>query len=287
MDMFLAVLGIVWIAAAVIQDLKSREVANWINFSLVIFALAYRSFYWIFSGEQMFFLSGILGLAIFFIVAHLFYYLRLFAGGYAKLLIALGAILPTAGGYYENALIMLFFILVLLAGGGVYSFCYSILLSFISWNKFLKEFKVQVRKNAFYLVIAAIVSAVLATFSMFSGDFVSALASVLIILISALYVYVKAVESACLIYEVSPDKLSEGDWLASELIVKGRKINPFWEGISQEEIEFIKKNYKSKVKIKGGVPFTPAFLIAFIAVLYVSYFVGFDFMLERLMRFIA
>ena len=188
MDMFLAVLGIVWIAAAVIQDLKSREVANWINFSLVIFALAYRSFYWIFSGEQMFFLSGILGLAIFFIVAHLFYYLRLFAGGDAKLLIALGAILPTAGGYYENALIMLFFILVLLAGGGVYSFCYSILLSFISWNKFLKEFKVQVRKNAFYLVIAAIVSAVLATFSMFSGDFVSALASVLIILISVLFI---------------------------------------------------------------------------------------------------
>ena len=29
---------------AVVQDLKKREIANWVNFSLIIFALGFRFF---------------------------------------------------------------------------------------------------------------------------------------------------------------------------------------------------------------------------------------------------
>jgi Flp pilus assembly protein protease CpaA len=46
---FLIVLAVVWIGAATICDLKSREVPNWINFSLIIFALGFRFFYSLFS----------------------------------------------------------------------------------------------------------------------------------------------------------------------------------------------------------------------------------------------
>ena len=41
-NLFLIILGLVWIIGAVLQDLKRREVDNLWNFSLIFFALAYR-----------------------------------------------------------------------------------------------------------------------------------------------------------------------------------------------------------------------------------------------------
>jgi len=83
---FLFVLAFVWMIFAVVQDLKTREVANWLNFSLIGFALAYRAFYSSFTGEWMFLGFGFLGFLMFFILAHVFYYSKVFAGGDAKLL---------------------------------------------------------------------------------------------------------------------------------------------------------------------------------------------------------
>ena len=62
---FLFFLGLVWTIFAVVQDMKNREVANWLTFSLIGFALAYRGFYSSFSGNWMFFVYGLLGLGFF------------------------------------------------------------------------------------------------------------------------------------------------------------------------------------------------------------------------------
>ncbi|MBI2056754.1 hypothetical protein HYT91_00690 [Candidatus Pacearchaeota archaeon] len=47
---FLVALALVWMIFAVVQDLKKREIANWVNFSLIIFALGFRFFYSLFNG---------------------------------------------------------------------------------------------------------------------------------------------------------------------------------------------------------------------------------------------
>ncbi|MBU2053223.1 MAG: prepilin peptidase [Nanoarchaeota archaeon] len=92
---FLIVLGFVWIIFASVQDLKNKEVANWLNFSLIIFALGFRFFYSLFyRGGFSFFYQGLIGLGIFFVLGNLLYYGRMFAGGDAKLMIAMGAVLP-------------------------------------------------------------------------------------------------------------------------------------------------------------------------------------------------
>jgi len=44
-NIFLIVIAIVWMIFAVIQDFRKREVANWWNFSLIAFVLAYRLFF--------------------------------------------------------------------------------------------------------------------------------------------------------------------------------------------------------------------------------------------------
>jgi len=41
---FLIVLALVWVIFATIQDIRTREVANWLSFSLIIFALGFRFF---------------------------------------------------------------------------------------------------------------------------------------------------------------------------------------------------------------------------------------------------
>src|SRR3989344_6797995 len=91
---FLFALALLWTIFAVIQDIKKREVANWLNFSLLAFALAYRLFYSISANQINFFLYGAVGAAVCYAFALAFYYSKTFAGGDAKLLVAYGAIFP-------------------------------------------------------------------------------------------------------------------------------------------------------------------------------------------------
>jgi len=74
---FLFLLALVFIIFAVVQDLKSREIANWLNWSLVIFALGFRFFWSLFQGEWSFFYQGLIGFGIFFVFGNLFYYTHL------------------------------------------------------------------------------------------------------------------------------------------------------------------------------------------------------------------
>jgi len=73
---------------------------------------------------------------------------------------------------------------------------------------------------------------------------------------------------------VSPIDIRIGDWLEREITVKDKTIKPNWEGLSVEEVELIKKHHKEKIIIKDGIPFTPAFLIAFLVIVYIQFFMG-------------
>ena len=56
---FLIILAIVWLAVASICDIRKREVPNWLNFSLIAFALAYRAFYSVIENDSKFFIYGV------------------------------------------------------------------------------------------------------------------------------------------------------------------------------------------------------------------------------------
>ncbi|MCH7535750.1 MAG: prepilin peptidase [Bacteroidetes bacterium] len=109
---FLFGLAFVWAAFATIQDFRKTEIANWLNFSLIAFVLAYRAFYSIFINDFGFFLFGLFGMALFFVLAFAFYYGKIFGGGDAKLLIGLGGILPyqTFFDYLYLLILILFFL---------------------------------------------------------------------------------------------------------------------------------------------------------------------------------
>ena len=154
---FLIALAIIWMSFGSIQDLRQREISNWLNFSLIIFALAFRFFYSLFNSENfLFFYQGLIWLGIFFVVGNLFYYSRLFAGGDAKLLIALGPVLPLSYDWIVNLKIFITFILLFLIGGSIYSIFYAFGLMSANWDKFKTEFAKKLASSLKMILIVLI-----------------------------------------------------------------------------------------------------------------------------------
>src|SRR3989344_5155681 len=228
-EYFLFGIGMAWVAIATIQDIKMREVANWITFSLIASALAYRAFFASFYNDLSYFIIGLIGLAIFIGLAHAFYYGRVFAGGDAKLLMGVGATLPYTN-FFSLVIWGLGFLLLLALAGAVYTIGYSLILAYPERNK-VKRKAIKVLKEVRKLFI---------------------LTSILSI------IFIFAAESWIL-------------WIAGSIFIF---LVPFLHAYLQavDDIKLIRKAGK-KVVIKTGIPFVPAFLIAYILLVMV-FFLG-------------
>jgi len=268
-NLFLIILAIVWIIGAILQDLKRREVDNVWNFSLIAFALGYRAAVSVFANDYWFILNGLIGLLIFLILGNLFYYLRFFAGGDAKLVIALGTILPLSYDWIINFKIFGFFILFFLLSGAIYVLCWSFYLVILHFKKFKPEFKKQA-KNYKIMLLFGVGFAILGIILGFL-DAIFIYLGIVILLFPLLFIFAKSVEESCLIRELNPKQITEGDWLYRDIIVHGKKIKANWEGVSRKDLELIRKYSKKKILIKQGIPFTPSFLFS-LAILLIANF---------------
>ena len=263
---FLFVLGLIWIIFASMQDLRSREVSNWLSFSLIAFALGFRFFYSFFSaGDFRFFYEGVIGLGLFFIIGNLFYYSRMFAGGDAKLMIALGAILPLSGDLYENLRIFMIFFFIFLFVGMFYSLIWSFVLTMRNFKSFKKEFFSILMKNRKRIYFVMFIGLVLMGLG-FVQNLLFYLGG-LFFLLPYFYVYAKAVDEACMIKKIKSSQLTEGDWLYRDIKIGGKLIKATWAGVNKKEINLIKKKYR-EIIIRQGIPFVPVFLISFLVLIY-------------------
>ena len=267
---FLIILGLIWLVFAVVCDWKKREVPDWLNFSLLGFALSYRAFYSIFLWDARFFLFGLAGAGIFFILANLFYYSRIFAGGDAKLLIAFGALLPFADSLESNLFILIGFIFLLLFSGAIYGTIFSFFLIMKNRKGFSVELRKQFGKMKKIILISEIFIFCIFLFFVFFNYKILSFLAVIVFIYPFLFVYAKAVDEGCLIKKISVSELSEGDWIAKKMKIGKKIIKPSFMGITKKEVELIKKKYKDKkILIKQGIPFVPVFLISFLILIYI------------------
>ena len=104
--------------------------------------------------------------------------------------------------------------------------------------------------------------------------FIFFLVGILIFIFPFLYVFAKGLENVSMIRSVSSRELREGDWLVNDVVVGGKVVKADWDGLSLESIKLLKG--KKKILIKEGLPFVPAFLIAFLGyAIWKDWFVGF------------
>jgi len=254
-------LALIWIIFAVVQDLKFREIADWLNYSLIIFALGFRFFYSLFSGEWNFFFYGVGGFVIFLGLANLFYYGRIFAGGDAKLLMALGAILPLPVSLIINLKNFGLFILLFLIVGALYGLIYSLVLGIKNFKSFRKEFNNQFKKNKILIYGLLILAILIICFAFIEPMFL--FLGIIIFIFPYLFLYSKAVDEVCMVRDVPVNKLTEGDWLYQDIKIGKNLIKATWDGLEKKDIYLLKKN-KKFVKVRYGIQYAPVFLISFI-----------------------
>ncbi len=271
---FLIILALIWIIFAVVQDLRNREIANWLNFSLIIFALGFRFFYSLFSETVSFsfFYQGLLGLGIFFALGNLLYYSRMFAGGDAKLMISLGAVLPFYNVFFDNLKNFVLFFLIFLVVGACYGFISSIIVTVKNFQPFKKEFSSQIKSRKKILYVLMVFGLVLMILGFFENLFF--LFGIFSFIFPWFYIYAKSVDEACMIKKIEVKKLREGDWLYNNVKIGKKIIKAKWDGLSKKEIKEIRKK-KKNVKIREGIAFSPVFLISFI-ILALFYFLKID-----------
>jgi Flp pilus assembly protein protease CpaA len=255
---FLFVLFFIGLVVATFQDLKRREIDDWLNLFLVISGLAYWFYYAFFSGDtSVIFHVGFL-LVVMFLIMNLFYYGRVFAGGDAKLLFAMTPFF--VGATFWMSLINIgVFALLLMIAGSIYGIFWSLVLWFLNREQVNAEMG-KIWKGNKMLFVMVIVAVLLMIFTV--KDMMFFILAGLFFVFPFLYVFAKGLENVSMIREIKGSDLREGDWLVQDVKVGRRVVKANWDGVSLEEIKMLSK--KKKVLIKEGIPFVPAFLVAFI-----------------------
>jgi len=256
---FLFIIAGAWTLIASLFDFKITEVPNWLNFSFIAVALSYRLFYSIILEDFEFFVFGLIGLVIFIGLGYAFYYGKAFGGGDAKLLFGIGVILPYSN-YFDFIYFSIAFVLLLFGIGAIWTFFYSLFLLNGRIKEVRKEFETINKWKKIFASIVFLLGLILAL--NFEGYLT---VSFLLFAIAPLfYFYAKIVDSVCLIREVNPKDLREGDWIYKDIKIKGRIIKKSVHGLNKEEILFLKKN-REKVVIRAGIPFTISFFLAMVS----------------------
>ncbi len=270
MDAIITIIILTALCIALITDIKTREVPNWITYSLIFIGLGLRTLYSVIYSNFMLLLYGLAGFAAFFLLAYLLFYTGQWGGGDSKLLMGLGALIGLE--FSKNAFLLSFFINILLVGA-VYAILYSIVLAFSHPRKLAKKLKKILKKK---YVIFAKRSMLLLVLILVAASFffepTLRLGFVLLALITFImfyiWLFVKAVETSCMFKLLPVSKLTEGDWIVKDIIVKGKRITgPKDLGISNKQIKQLIKLKVKKVLVKQGAPFVPSFLVAFILTL--------------------
>ena len=270
-----------FLAAAAVSDLKKREVPNWVNYGLVVVGIGLSLLQSIVFADWHFLAFSIVGAAAALALAALMFYTGQWGGGDSKLLIGMGAALgipfATAAPFLGIGSQFVSFLFSLVATSLFYAIAIGAFLALKSKKRFAAELKKQLRSYAVlrkFLLVAAVIGLIAIAAV---NDFLIRFSVVIILtaLFSGLYLSIlaKAVEKSCMMKRVSPLRLTEGDWIAADVVVGGRRIaGPKDLGIEQRQIRQLISLYKKKkiryVTVKEGIPFAPTFLIAYVVTIY-------------------
>lgn len=276
----LVVVTLLGLITASVTDIRTREVPDWLSYGLIITGVGLNLLFAFIYSDYWFIINSLAGLLLFLIIALVMFYAGQWGGGDSKVLMGIGALMGLNVRITGFPFLISFLINALLIGA-IYGLMWSLILAFRNRRNFLREFRrishsaniIRFRIYIFAFAVLMIVLFISTTGSVFSSFFLALL--LIVLLTFYLWIFVKAIEKTCMIKEVKPDRLTEGDWIVKEIRHKGEYIcGPKDLGIEKKQIrklvELYRKKKIRKVLVKEGIPFVPSFLIAFI----VSLFVG-------------
>jgi len=258
-------------------DLKTREVPDWVNYSLIFGGFGLALIRSILASNIFILMYSAIGFGLFFIIAWIMYYSGQWGGGDSKMIMGLGALIGITWPLNGIPFLVDFLIYTIIFGAA-YGFIWSLVLAIKNLRRFTKEYANRLKSTTRIKILLLVGTIAILASSFFMGRelrIVSLLVAVIIIVTFYLFVFIKSVEKVCMIKQINPDKLTLGDWIAKE-IKHGKKViaGPGDLGIEKHQLEQILALYKKglikKVVVREGIPFVPSFLMAFL----VTEFVG-------------
>ena len=256
---------------AAISDIKTREVPDWLSYTTITTGFTLNLIFSVYFLNYTYILDSLLGFGVAFSIACLMFYSGQWGGGDSKLLMGLGALigLPIAFEFTTLPILIINIFIV----GSFYGLVWSVVIGLANLKKiipFMKKHlaakKAQSARNMLFVfvIVSFLIFAVLnSQLSLFV-----LLLSVISYSIFYIWLFVLGIEKCVMQVYISPKKLTEGDWIAEDVMVKGQYIcGPKDLGIEQDQINLLIQNGVKKVLVKNGIPFIPGFLLAFIVTL--------------------
>ena len=212
----------------------------------------------------------VIGVVVFFCVGAFMFYSGLVGGGDAKFIIGVGALLALLPRVAAWPFLFTLWVNMMLCGAG-YGLVYTAGLAVKHWKRFSSEFSGIVKRYKWmnYVFVAGFFCGlILYLFGINTGLLVYGIA----VLMFYMIVFAKAVEDSCMYKFVSPKKLTEGDWIAEDVVFNKKVVyKPARLGIEKKDIEkLVSIKGLKKVKIKDGIPYMPGLLIGVIASLIIG-----------------
>ena len=263
-------------------DLRTREVPDWLNYGLIAAGVGLNVLASIVFHSWWPILYSAAGLGFFVGLGYVLFYAGQWGGGDSKLLMGMGALfgveftLVKPFVQLETQFLVAFLINLLLVGV-MYALSYSMILAVKHRRTVLPAFTKQMeRMGMMRYVIIVLTTGLLGLAFIPSLPFVRVsifLLATLLFTTFYLFAFIKAVEKTCMYKWVLPSVLTEGDWIARDVIVDKKRIcGPKDLGIEKKQIAELEKLYSQnkirKVFIKEGIPFVPSFFLGFLVTVY-------------------
>ncbi|MFP4118622.1 MAG: prepilin peptidase [Candidatus Woesearchaeota archaeon] len=257
-------------------DLKTREVPDILNYSLMALGVILAGTASILQETFLPVLHSILGLLGGYLLGALMFYTGQWGGGDAKMLMAVGAfhgisISQLLAG--EFPLFFTTFVSFMLAGA-LYGLIYALVLMLRRFktvmaevSKFHSQGQAAMARNIVLgvgvvgLVVALLIQAQI--ISIFIG-----LVTTFLVVGYYLLILGRVVEKTCMIQTVPLNKVTVGDWIVEDIHIRGKRVcGPKDLGISEKQLGELKKHKVKAVKVKYGIPFIPGFLLGYALIL--------------------
>lgn len=277
-DIVLLCTAFIALVIAAVSDLKTREVPDWLNYSVMFIGLGIRGIYSLATFDWMYFVYGLVGFGIFVGIAYAMFYTGQWGGGDAKMIMGLGALIGMPLSFERVPLLAVFFFNVLVFGA-LYGIVWIAGLAVKHRKEVMNEFIKEIRKRKVRILrwaLSGLCLALLAILLIIANDSMMrvwyALVILVLYLLFYLFIFARAVEKATMFIYVKPEKLTEGDWIARDYYDNRKLVcGPKSLGVDKKQIEQLiamkRKGRINKVRIKQGIPFVPSFLIAYIITL--------------------
>jgi len=262
-----------------ITDLKTREVPDYLNFALIVTGFGMAILATILNKDISYIYTSLIGFAFCFIFSVIMYYTGQWGGGDAKILMGIGSVIGISYATlrsFEMPFLLLFLLLTFFIGG-IYGIVWLSIVLIKNWQSFKKTYKTVYNQSNKYIRYALYCCVPLLLIGAIVAEEVLLKATLAVMSIMFFFLYysfiaIKVLEEIAFIKEQPIEKVTEGDWVAEDVIVNEKIIISKKNlGVTKEQlaelIALAKKGKLKTVKVKYGIPFVPSFLMAFITTL--------------------